>query len=64
MLGWRISRGLTELEVLYLDGTKITDAGLEHIHDLPRLRFVTLDNTRVTGTGFRHFKGLPHLHRL
>jgi hypothetical protein len=43
--------GLEGFEVLDLEGTQITDAGLLHLADLKKLRFVVLRKTRVTPGG-------------
>ena len=50
---------LTSLEVLILSSTEITDAGLEHLKDLP---LNTLDLNlcfNLTDAGLEHLKGLP-----
>ena len=40
--------GLKECQVLDLENSKITDAGLKHLYALPRLRCLVLKNTAVT----------------
>ncbi|MEN6496052.1 MAG: hypothetical protein ABFD16_17360, partial [Thermoguttaceae bacterium] len=54
-------KGLTNLRDLWLNSTKITDAGLEHIQGLTRLEKVMLHNTRVTNAGVERLMGLPQL---
>ena len=49
----------TESEVVWLDGTQVTDAGREYIHDLPRLRFLSLDHTLIAGTGLQYLRACP-----
>jgi len=44
--------------------TDITDAGLEHLKDLPELEGLVLDGTRVTDAGLEHLKGLTKLESL
>ena len=39
---------LTQLECLYLNSTKITDAGLAGLHSLVHLRELHLEQTHVT----------------
>ena len=41
------------LEILYLNGSQITDAGLEHIKGLPQLRRLNVVGTRITAAGVR-----------
>jgi hypothetical protein len=43
-----------------LDGTRVSDAGLEQIRDLPRLESLVLTHTRVTDEGVNRLqKALP-----
>jgi Leucine-rich repeat (LRR) protein len=49
---------------LFLDGTKVTDASLEYLHQLPELRTLSLCNTRITDNGLRHLSGLDKLQKL
>ena len=44
-----------------LDGTQVTDAGLEHLKGLSRLQELYLDGTQVTDAGLEHLKGLSQL---
>ena len=43
--------GVTQLEVLMLDGAPITDAGMAHVCRLTTLRRLGLGNTRITDAG-------------
>ena len=55
-------RGLTNLEVVGLFGTKVTDAGLVQLAGLPKLRRVYAAQTAVTSAGAEKFrKGRPGL---
>lgn len=52
---------LSGLEYLNLEGSNITDAGLNHIYPLKHLRSVTLQNTKVTRKGVEGLKqNLPN----
>ena len=44
--------------------TKVTDAGLEHLKGLTKLRFLELTNARVTDAGLAHLRGLTQLEDL
>jgi len=44
-------KGLTQLRVLGLSGTQVTDAGLQHLKGLTQLRKLYLNNTKVTNAG-------------
>jgi len=53
-------RGLTQVQILNLDGTQITDAGLVHLQGLTQLQLLILDNTLVTDAGVQRLqKALP-----
>ncbi len=56
--------GLTELKVLLLGFTQVTDAGLKHIEGLTELRSLLIDHTRVTDAGLEHIKPLVQLNTL
>ena len=43
-------------EVLYLDNTQITDAGLPHLIGLKDLYWLSLSNAKVTDTGAADFE--------
>ena len=47
--------------MLCLDGTQVTDAGLEHLKGLTRLQSLDLSGTQVTDAGLEHLKGLTQL---
>jgi hypothetical protein len=49
---------------LGLSNTHVTDAGLEQIKGLSRLRWLALDQTEVTDEGIAHLGGLPILAEL
>ena len=51
----------SSLEILWLEGTQITDASLALLKDAKCLQFLSLDGTRVTDAGLRHLEGLPAL---
>jgi hypothetical protein len=52
-------KGLTHLQVLFLDGMKVSDVGLEHLKALTQLRHLRLENgTKVGDAGLEHLKGL------
>jgi hypothetical protein len=51
------------LEV-HLSGTRVTDAGLEHLRGLTELILLNLMNTQVTDAGLEHIKGLKNLQTL
>jgi hypothetical protein len=50
-----------ELNSLCLNGTQVTDAGLEHLKGLDRLAWLWLRDTKVTDAGVGRLKGLSHL---
>jgi Leucine-rich repeat (LRR) protein len=56
--------GLRQLDILWLDHTKITDAGLRHLKGLTQLKYLWLSDTQVTDTGLQYIKGLTKLERL
>ena len=43
-----------------LSGTKVTDAGLEHLKGLTQLQELDLTDTKVTGEGLEHLKELTN----
>ena len=59
-LGYLIE-ALDDLRFLSLAGTKITDAGLEHIKALKDLQELHLDGTAITSHGLDLLKGLQNL---
>jgi hypothetical protein len=44
-------QNLTEFEVLDLEGTPVTDAGLPTLYDYRNLQFIILRDTQTTGKG-------------
>ena len=46
---------------VFLDGTKVTDAGLADLKGLKRLTHLYLCDTGVTDAGLAHLKGLTEL---
>ena len=61
-LGCPTLKGLTNLQHLNLDGTKITDAGLPHLKGLTSLKELRLLDTGVTGTAVEELRqALPSL---
>ncbi len=53
-----------DVVALGLVGTKVTNAGLEHLNGLAKLQMLTLNNTQVTDAGLVHLKDLPVLNSL
>jgi hypothetical protein len=51
----------SSLEVLWLQGTQITDESLALLKDAKRLRFLFLDDTQIRDAGLRHLYDLPAL---
>ena len=53
---------LRDIETIELGyNYQVTDAGLEHLQSMTRLKTLYLYRTGVTGTGFRHLSRLPEL---
>jgi internalin A len=49
------------MQWLWLNGTKVTDSGLEHLKGLMRLKELDLSNTNVTDEGVKKLKkALPN----
>lgn len=55
---------LTNLEVLDLESTQVTDVGLVDLEGLTSLGFLDLSGTQVTDAGLVHLKGLTNLLKL
>ena len=55
---------LSNLNVLFLDGTKLTDESMPRITECKTLTTLNLDSTRITNEGLLKLKSLPHLQRL
>lgn len=51
----------TSILGLYLDGTKLTDAGLKHVGSLKGLIKLTMNSTAITSAGFKHLKGMKNM---
>jgi hypothetical protein len=52
---------MTRIQYRIPNGTQVTDAGLEHLQGLPRLRYLQLRDTSVTDAGVEKFKqALPN----
>ena len=49
-------KGLKSLQILDLESTNVTDAGLEHLKGLSQLRELYLGNTKVTDEGVQKLK--------
>ncbi len=57
--------GLANLVELHLSkATKVTDAGVAHLRNLPRIEGLWLDGTGLTDAGLRHLKDLRTLKEL
>ena len=59
-----VLRGLTNLRVLGLYGSDVSDKGVDAIATLTTLREIELSQTRVTDAGLARLAELPHLERL
>jgi hypothetical protein len=55
---------LRYVEALYLDGTEVTDRGLEYLADMKELRTLGLGSTAVTDSGVRRLAQLTRLEGL
>ena len=62
-LMWHVGH-LAHLELLSLDGSRVTDAGLVHLQGLHELRRLWLSRTKITDEGLRHVSGLIKLRTL
>ena len=49
-------KGLTQLQILHLGGTNVTDSGMEYLKGLTQLQNLTLVGTMVTDEGVRRLK--------
>lgn len=58
---YRLKEGFPALEVLYLSGADVTDAGLVHLKGLPALKKLYLFRMRITDAGIIHLKDLSQL---
>ncbi len=59
-----IVAGLRSMRDLYLDGTKITNAGLAQLANLKKLHMLDLANTQIGDAGLVHLKSLASLDSL
>ncbi len=57
----RLKPRLQYVETLFLDGTQVTDRGLEHFEDMQELRNLSLGSTAVTNSGLSHLAKLTRL---
>ena len=53
-----------DIKALKLSDTRITDDGLRHLRQLPRLQRLYLASTNITGAGLKHLVGLTKLEQL
>ena len=56
--------GLTQLQALDLEFTRVNDAGLKHLKGLPRLKFLGLCGTNVSDIGLEDLRALRQLQSL
>ena len=56
--------GLTQLKILSLDGTQVTDAEMQRVERLTQLKHLSLESTRITDIGLEHFQRLTLLKSL
>jgi Leucine-rich repeat (LRR) protein len=56
--------GLTEVRVLILQSTALSDAGLAHVEGFTKLEELDLRNTRIGDEGLKHLRGLKMLKKL
>lgn len=54
-------KAFTNLKILYLTNTPLTDAGLAHVKELTRLKKLFLSGTQVTDAGLAHVAELTQL---
>ncbi len=57
-------QGLSKLQMLSLNDTRVTDAGLVYLQRLTQLQWLGLSNTRVTDAGLVHLQGFSQLQSL
>ncbi|MGA2257086.1 MAG: hypothetical protein ABSG53_20735 [Thermoguttaceae bacterium] len=55
---------LSQLHELCLEGTQITDAGLENLKGFTQLQDLELEDTKITDAGLEHLKGCRQLEYL
>ena len=61
---WLPQAYLDEVDVVDLDATQVTDAGLARLQGLTNLRWLHLDHTQVTNAGLAHLQRLTSLESL
>ncbi|MFL5330140.1 MAG: hypothetical protein ACJ8C4_14660 [Gemmataceae bacterium] len=54
----------SDMVVVVLEGTSITDADLALFHDFPRVQSLDLSNTEITDGGLTYLSNLPSLETL
>jgi hypothetical protein len=57
-------KGLTQLQMLTLEGPQITDGGLENLEGMSQLESLCLSDTKVTDAGLKHLRVLTKLQTL
>jgi hypothetical protein len=63
LIGDKLLAGLRGRPIRYmsLQGTRVTDAGLQHVSQLPTLSELILDDTGITDKGLLHLRRLSGL---
>ncbi len=54
-------KSLKQLKILGLNGTRVTDRGLEVLRELPSLEYLDLSGTKITAAGLERLRGIPRL---
>eukprot|EP00913_Durusdinium_trenchii_P010926 g10255.t1 len=60
----RLSRTNPTLTWIDLSDTKVTDAGIRNLQQIPSLNRIALNETAVTDVGLKHLAALPGLHSI
>jgi hypothetical protein len=60
-LGRERASGFTDITAVHLSETSVTDADLQRLHDLGRLRVLWLNDTQISDDGLKHVSGLSNL---
>ena len=58
------ARRITQLQSLQLMGSKVSDAGLQHLKGLTQLQRLDLEGTQVSDAGLKDLAGLAQLQTL